>query len=269
MSALAERLRNKYFGSQVHPYRTLEAEVDRLLRPEETLLDAGCGRGAPVLRKYVGRARSLIGVDVVDFRDPVPGVRMIQGDLGRMDVQTGSVDIVMSRSVMEHVADPAAVYSEIYRVLRPGGRFVFLTPNLWDYASLIAKCVPNRLHPWIVARTEGRAEEDVFPVCYRTNTRGAVYRWAQRTGFQVQSFGYLGQYPGYFLFNGALFLLATAYEKTISRFDALGFLRGWIFAVLRKPDTARAEGAASSEHVDALRAEASAAASARDRREVR
>ena len=43
------------------------------------------------------------------------------------------------------------------------------------------------------------------------------------------------------MFNGGLFLLATAYEKLISRFDALGFLRGWIFAVLMKPAVTPAE----------------------------
>jgi hypothetical protein len=36
------------------------------------------------------------------------------------------------------------------------------------------------------------------------------------------------------LFNGALFLLGTAYEKLISRFEALHFLRGWILVVLKK-----------------------------------
>lgn len=238
MTALADRLLNKYFGSQPHPYRIFENEVERLLHPGATLLDAGCGRGAPVLQKFRGRAKRLIGVDVVEFPSAPAGIELLRNDLGRMEVASGSVDLVMSRSVMEHVADPAEVYAEIRRVLRPGGHFVFLTPNLWDYASLVAKCVPNRLHPWIVARTEGRAAEDVFPVCYRTNTQGAVRRWAERTRFEIVSFRYLGQYPGYFMFNGFLFLLATGYEKTISRFESLRFLRGWIFVVLRKPASA-------------------------------
>jgi len=141
----------------------------------------------------------------------------------------------MSRSVMEHVTDPAQVYSEAHRVLRPGGRFIFLTANLWDYASLIALAVPNRFHPWIVARTEGRAECDVFPVAYRTNTRRAVEKWARHAGFEVATFRYLGQYPAYFMFNGFLFLLATGYEKLISNVTALNFLQGWIFVTLRKP----------------------------------
>lgn len=235
MTELAERLQRKYFDPQRHPYRVFESEIESRLRPDHTLLDGGCGREAPLLRKYLGRARELIGVDLVEFSTEIPGVRLVQGDLARTGVESGSVDLVMARSVMEHVADPRAVYAEMHRVLRPGGHFVFLTANLWDYASIIAMCIPNRLHPAIVARTEGRAEEDVFPVCYRTNTRRSVSRWAREAGFELASFRYLGQYPSYFMFNGALFLIGTAYEKLISRFDSLAFLRGWILAVLRKP----------------------------------
>jgi len=234
MTTLAERLQQRYFGTALHPYRLFENEVRRHLLPEPTLLDAGCGRTAPVLRTFNGSARRLIGIDLVEFRHDVPGVELHRTDLGRTGLESDSIDVVMSRSVMEHVADPASVYAEMYRVLRPGGHFIFLTPNLWDYASIIAKLVPNRLHPWIVSRTEGRAPEDVFPVCYKTNTRRAVYRWAQQTGFGVESFRYLGQYPSYFMFNGFLFLLATAYEKTISRTERLGFLRGWLLVVLTK-----------------------------------
>jgi hypothetical protein len=75
----------------------------------------------------------------------------------------------------------------------------------------------------------------VFPVAYRTNTRRAVEKWSRRTGFEVVSFRYLGQYPSYFMFNGPLFLCATAYEKLIGRISALNFLQGWIFVTLRKP----------------------------------
>jgi hypothetical protein len=36
------------------------------------------------------------------------------------------------------------------------------------------------------------------------------------------------------MFNGLLFALATGYEKLISRFGALAFLRGWILVTLKK-----------------------------------
>ena len=235
MSALAERLKHKYFGRDEHPYTTLEREIEGHLGPEVVLLDAGCGRGAPVLSKFAGRARRLIGVDVVEFLPGLDGLELVRGDLGATGLPDASVDLVYSRSVMEHVADPARVYAEMQRILRPGGRFVFLTANLWDYASILAWIIPNRLHPWIVARVEGRAEEDVFPIQYRTNTRAAVEHWAAGSGFEVESFQHLGQYPAYFQFNGLLFWLATGYEKLIGRFRCLHGLRGWIFVVLGKP----------------------------------
>lgn len=235
MTALAQRLKEKYFR-QDHPYRIFEREVEGYLRPDHTLLDAGCGRTAPILDKYRGKARRLIGVDLVDFDPTVQGLELHHCDLATMPVEDECVDVMMARSVMEHVTDPARVYAESYRVLKPGGHFTFLTANLWDYASIIAMLVPNRFHPWIVSKTEGREEHDVFPVAYRTNTRGSVEKWARQAGFEVVSFRYLGQYPSYFMFNGFLFLLGTAYEKTISKIPFLNFLQGWIFVTLRKPD---------------------------------
>jgi len=234
MTELAERLKERYFGSDQHPYITFERKIDSLISSNDTLMDAGCGRTAPVLRKYRGKVRRLIGVDVVEFPSPIEGVELLNSDLARMPVMDQSVDVVISRSVMEHIADPANVYREIARVLRPGGTFVFLTGNFWDYAAVITNIVPNRFHPWIVARTQGRAENDVFPTAYKTNTRRAVERWSRGAGFEVVSYQYLGQYPTYFMFNGFLFLIGTAYEKLISHFEALRFLRGWILVVLRK-----------------------------------
>jgi len=234
MTALAERLKRKYFGHLAHPYSILEREVEKLLRPEYTLLDAGCGRTAPVLAKFRGRAKRLIGVDLVDFEPPLADLELLRSDLARTPLEGSSVDVVMSRSVLEHLERPLEVYVEMNRLLKPRGYFVFLTANLWDYASLLAKVVPNRLHPWIVSMTEGRDEQDVFPVHYRTNTRRSVGRLARQAGFEVAVFQHLGQYPSYFMFNGFFFLLATGYEKVISRFESLAPLRGWIFAVLRK-----------------------------------
>lgn len=236
MSALSEKLQRKYYARDIHPYRVYEHRVDSLLKPGTTLLDAGCGRTVPVLRKYLGRATRLIGVELVEFKDIPYGIETYNADLAKLPLPDASVDLIMSRSVFEHLTDPDSVYREFSRVLRSGGAIVFLTANMWDYGTLVARLVPNRFHAKIVKHVEGREEEDTFPTAYKTNTPGDVKRLAESAGLRVESFDYLSQYPNYFMFNGALFFLGMCFEKLISRFESLRFLRGWIMVTLRKPD---------------------------------
>lgn len=235
MTALAQKLLHKFYADSTHPYRAYEQCVDGLLRPADTLLDAGCGRSVPVLKRYLGRAGRLIGVELVEFSDVPPGIETHNADLAKLPLADGSVDLIMSRSVFEHLSDPDSVYREFSRVLRPGGAVVFLTANMWDYGTLVARLIPNRFHARIVKRVEGRDEEDTFPTAYRTNTRRDVDRLAAASGLDVESFQYLSQYPNYLMFNGALFYLGMCFEKLISRFNSLRFLRGWIMVTLRKP----------------------------------
>jgi SAM-dependent methyltransferase len=58
-----------------------------------------------------------------------PVVGMVRASGTKLPVQTGSVDVCYSSNVLEHVADPAAMLTEMVRVTRPGGTvFVSFTP---------------------------------------------------------------------------------------------------------------------------------------------
>lgn len=238
MTAFSDRLLAKYYRDTPHPYRLFERHVDVLVGSGNVaaLMDAGCGRSVPVLRKFLGRVKRLVGIELVAFTDVPPGIETYNADLGSLPLADASVDLIMSRSVFEHLVAPQAVYREFARVLRPGGRVVFLTANMWDYGTLVARLIPNRFHAKVVRFTEGREEEDTFPTEYKTNTRGAVDRLAADAGLGVQSFDYLSQYPNYLMFNGALFFVGMCFEKLIARVGALRGLRGWILVTLRKPD---------------------------------
>lgn len=235
-SHLAQQFKNYFYGDDPHPYRIFEQEVDVCLRQQRgVLLDVGCGRDAPLLKQYRGRAERLIGLEVIDYRTDDPDFTLLTGPMSRIPLPDQSVDVMMARAVIEHIQDPEPSLREVHRVLKPGGTFVFLTANFWDYASLIAMAVPNRWHPMIVARTEGRKTEDVFPTAYKLNTRSAIARIAGQSGLEVQRFDYISQYPNYFMFSAPLFLVGTAYEKIITTVPGLAFLQGWILATLRRP----------------------------------
>ncbi|QHE85918.1 class I SAM-dependent methyltransferase [Hydrogenophaga sp. BPS33] len=234
MTRLAQKFKDRFYQRHEHPYMTFEKLAEVHLPPGGVLLDAGCGRTAPVLRKYSDIATRLIGVDLVDPRDVAAGIEYHQADLANLPVEDASVDLIISRSVFEHLVDPVSVYREMHRVLKPGGKLIFLTANIWDYGTAIARIVPNRFHARIVNKVEGRAEEDTFPTAYKTNSRSAVDRLAQGAGFRVHSFDYLNQYPNYFMFNAALFLVGVAYERVTSAVPVLKYLRGWILVTLQK-----------------------------------
>jgi len=227
---------DKYFPPGDHPYRHYEQAIDDLVNEDTAVLDIGCGRTAPVLKKYLGRAKRLVGVEVIPFTEQIEGIELYTHDIVDMSsIEDNSIDLAFCRSVMEHIFEPEDAYKEIFRILKPGGKFIFLTANFYDYASIIAHIIPNRFHAAIVKKTEGREEEDTFPTAYTCNTKGKVYKLAKDEGFNVFEFKYTGQYPCYFLFNRYLFWIGTQYEMFLRRFKSLSFLQGWIYAILQKP----------------------------------
>lgn len=234
MNRMVEYLSRRFYSKSVHPYRIFESQIESLVRSDSVVLDAGCGRTAPVLQRLTGQAARLIGVDLVDFVDKLDNIELINSDLSSLPIADGEVDVIISRSVFEHLENPLDVYSEFARVLKPGGVVIFLTASIWDYATTIARMVPNRYHAWIVSRVEGRAENDVFPTFYRTNSRRSIERLCSGSGLKLVELRYLSQYPNYFMFSSVMFLLGTCYEKMISSFDFFSPLRGWMLVTLRK-----------------------------------
>lgn len=99
------------------------------------VLDIGCGSGGITL--FLAREYPLSHITGFDVEQPVidAAVRRAQqeglsgrasflrGDPGPLPFDDESFDIVFSKDALIHVADKEALFAEIFRVLRPGGRF--------------------------------------------------------------------------------------------------------------------------------------------------
>ena len=239
-SKSVEYLKSKYYTKSEHPYEVYERLVLSNLTSTTTVLDYGCGRTAPNLVRWKHAGRKLFGVDLIDFTVSDPDLTLIKTCLPEpnltwtLPIASGSVDLITARSVVEHLRDPRKVFTELNRVLKPCGAIVFLTANFWDYGSLIAAVIPNSLHPKIVAKVEGRKENDTFPTEYRANTRGEIESISRNTGFKISEFEYLTQYPNYLQFSAPLFAVGIAYERFTKNVRGMGFLRSWILCKLVK-----------------------------------
>jgi SAM-dependent methyltransferase len=250
MAGLTNWVFRRYWPQRLHPYQLLRDRLAELVQPGMTVIDAGCGYHAPTLSELRGRGARLIGVDVVPLDVP-EGLESVSANLAEVPLPDATADLLYSRSVMEHLTDPDAVYAEAWRLLKPGGRWIFLTANRWDYVSLAARIIPNRWHGRIISAIGEREEKDVFPTAYRTNDRRQISALAQRAGFEVQRFDRMVQYPSMLAWNGVLFLVGTAYEKLIARVEWLSPLRGWLFVELVKPEGSAETRIAAPAHAHA------------------
>lgn len=93
------------------------------------VLDAGAGesRFAAAFRDHFYVAMDLaVGDNGWDYS------RLhVCADLEAVPFGSASMDAVLNIQVLEHVADPAAVLKELYRVLKPGGRLLLTAPQGW------------------------------------------------------------------------------------------------------------------------------------------
>lgn len=122
---------------------------------------------------------STYGCDLVfDIQKPFP-------------LESSSFDTVVSMNVLEHIFDFHSVFSEVYRVLKPGGKFVSSTPFMFHVHG--------------------------SPDDYFRYTESALRALAQKHGFHVETIEVLGY--GFFslLWQSVRDIVPTAFLKKIGQ----------------------------------------------------
>ena len=118
------------------------------LKPGETVLDLGCGAGfdSIIAARQVGASGRVISIDMTPAMLDKARVGASEAGLSNVEfheayaeslpVQDKSVDVVISNGVINLCPDKMAVFGEINRVLKPGGRI-----QLGD--MVVHKAVPD------------------------------------------------------------------------------------------------------------------------------
>jgi SAM-dependent methyltransferase len=203
----------------------------------QCVLDAGCGHYLEISRE-LPPGLQITGVDLEEHLDTknTDSPYAVRADLEHLPFPANHFDLVISRSVVEHLDRPVAVFTEFQRVLKPGGKVILSTPNKYDYVSVIATITPNRWHGRLVSRLLQVSPDDVFPTLYRANTTRALNRALTAAGLTKKRLENIGHYPVYLMFSPLLFRLGVYYERLTS-LRPFAFLRGTILCLFEKPQT--------------------------------
>jgi arsenite methyltransferase len=137
------------------------------LMPGDVVLDLGSGAGNDVFvaAREVGQTGRVIGLDFTpEMIDKAranarsigaSNVEFVLGDIEAMPLETESVDVILSNCVLNLVPDKRRAFDEMYRVLRPGGRFcvsdvvsrsqlpVHVLNDERSYAACVAGAIPQ------------------------------------------------------------------------------------------------------------------------------
>ena len=107
------------------------------IAPDSSVCDIGSGAGMDCLLagRRVGKNGSVVGIDMTDAmlerarraaaQADMGHVRFEKADIGELPLDDASIDVVISNGVINLAPDKAKLFSELYRVTKPGGRVQF------------------------------------------------------------------------------------------------------------------------------------------------
>jgi len=170
-----------------------EEYLVKIIEKDSVWLDLGCGRRLlPEWRSsqekiLINQCKVLVGCDgdINSLNDNVSIKMKIMGDIESIPVRNEVFDIVSANMVLEHLKCPEKAIREIKRILKPGGIFIFHTPNRKGYVNILGDMIPNVFRKTLIVFLEGRREEDVFKTYYEVNTIQKIENIAFSTGMNI------------------------------------------------------------------------------------
>jgi len=231
-----KNIRDRIYDRDELPAAVFMRKVLKLISPECTLLDIGCGRKASFLRSLSARVKRAWGIDLEISESLVDGnIHIMYGNAEDIPLEDDSVDLITTTNVVEHLRNPENVLLECRRILKPGGSLLILAPNKFHPPILLGRAFPHRVRQWadeVITETE---RIDVFPAYYKANSRRVLCRLGAATGLHVASAIYVSNHPEYFMFSTIAYRLAAVLERHLLQRTAFQYFRQSIFCHYIKP----------------------------------
>lgn len=202
-----------------------------------SILEIGAGPENKTSSFISTQVARLDGLDIDERARTNPALNnIIIYDGSIFPIEDESYDLVVADYVMEHVEHPELMISEIHRILHKGGHFIFRTPNIFHYVSIISRFTPHWFHLLVAnkARKNSESAVDPYPTFYRFNSRRAVRAIISKVPMREVQLRMVEKQPSYMMFNTVAYRLGVLYERVVNFTQVLAPLRSNIFGILVK-----------------------------------
>jgi SAM-dependent methyltransferase len=127
------------------------------IKEGDAVLDIGCGAGIDLIfaAKIVGPSGRVVGVEMVtEMLDRgkrniktmgLENVTFVEGSAEKLDFPDDSFDVVISNGVFNLIPNKESALSEVFRLLKPGGRFMIADQVL---VGALQKDLTSRIDSW-------------------------------------------------------------------------------------------------------------------------
>jgi 2-polyprenyl-3-methyl-5-hydroxy-6-metoxy-1,4-benzoquinol methylase len=203
--------RSRFSFGYFTPDEYYEAVVSKLVEPGCSWVDVGGGRDVfphnhALAAELAARCRRLVAVDPSDTVDENPFAH--QRVKAKIEDYTSGepFDLATLRMVAEHIEAAEPSVASLARLLKPEGRVVVYTINIWSPVSVASWLTPFWIHHPVKRLLWKTEEKDTFPVAYKMNTRRRLRTFFNQAGFREEHFAYLDDCRTFHRFRGLHYL---------------------------------------------------------------
>lgn len=207
-------------------------------RPQQLVADVGGGRSCPFSKdRQPALGTRIIAVDVseeeIKHNRDVDETR-VANIMERLPFAPGEVDMIVSRSVLEHLTDLESFVANSRTALKSGGYFIHLIPARFAPFAVINRALPatfsKKLLYFFQPQVQGICG---FPAFYDRCYHSAMSRLLDANGFDVEDSSVSYYQSRYYNFFVPAYLLSALYELVV-RAAGRRDLAAYLLVVARK-----------------------------------
>jgi len=221
-----EKLFRKFNVEYRHRWVIYDEILSNYITEATVWLDIGCGKN-----EYIAdlghKAKTALGIDMLNNQDRV-NASFLQANLLSIPLPSGYANLITMRLIVEHLENIPEDFSEICRLLRPGGHLILLTPNSLSPVVFLPRLLPYRLKSWLIQKIFSVRSDEVFKTYHRFNTPMKITKGLDKMSLLRLEF--IEQVP----LNNVLLTLIFGLWYSIVKLSPLRYFRSNLIAVFEK-----------------------------------